>query len=186
MRWKHYILLVSAIVALRFSDLIITYYYTPNLKYEWNPLVSLFNVSWPGFILTQTAIVLFVSLLMFFYFNRPSAVTALKNLSFADYIYVYFFDKLRPWPNRIFRFPIHWRKHLIFNGYIFMTVTLLISGFAIIHNLLLINRVASYARFVVRHYRLYFPIAFMLMAILSVYSFFIIEYLNYRRAQNRT
>jgi hypothetical protein len=134
MRWKPYIGLVLAIAVLRFADLFITYYYTPNLKYEWNPLISLFKVSWPGFILTQIAIVLFVAFLMYFYFNRQSTVTILNNLSFADFIYVYFFDKLRPWPNRIFSFPINWRKHLVFNGFIFMVVTIFISGFAVIHN----------------------------------------------------
>lgn len=182
-RWKSYIRLILAILMLRFLDLYVTYHYTPNLKEEWNPLITRFNVSWPGFILIQILIVFFVFFLMFFYFSRQTIIVTLKNLPFYDFMYVYFFDKLKKWPDRIFKFPIHFRRHFVFMGFVFMVVTILISGFAIVHNLLLINNVTSYIRFVSKHYSLYFPMFFIIITIFSVYLFFTIEYLNYRKTQ---
>jgi hypothetical protein len=182
MRWKSYISLILTILLLRFLDLYITFHYTPDLGNEWNPLVTRFNLSWPGFILVQLLIVIFVSFLMFFYFSKKPAVITLKNLPFHDLIYVYFFDKLKKWPDRIFRFPIHFRRHFVFMGFVFMFVTIFISLFAIIHNLLLINQITSYVRFVSKYHPLYFPLLFTGITIISVYTFFTIEYVNYKRA----
>jgi hypothetical protein len=64
MRWKSYIGAIAAILGLRFLDLYVTYRYTPDLKVEWNPLISLFGASWPGLILTQIAIVAFIAVQM--------------------------------------------------------------------------------------------------------------------------
>jgi hypothetical protein len=183
MRWKSYISVTGVILALRSLDLVLTYRYTPDLRHEWNPLVSLFGVSWPGFILTQLLIVVFVSAMMFFYFSRESTASFQNGLSFYDFSYVYFFGKLRPWPDRIFSFPINLKRHLVFNGFLFMLITILISGFAIVHNLLLIHGADSYIRFVSKHYGVYFPLCFITVAVFTLFLFFGIEYLNYRRAQ---
>ena len=100
------------IILLRFLDLYITYLYTPDLRSEWNPLISIFGVSWLGFIFTQILIVAFVSLLMFFYFNRTSTEIDQKGLSFNDFIYVYFFGKLRPWPGRSYQHTDQFKETL--------------------------------------------------------------------------
>jgi hypothetical protein len=183
MRWKSYIGAIAAILGLRFLDLYVTYRYTPDLKVEWNPLISLFGVSWPGLIFTQIAIVAFISVLMFFYFNRAPATIAQTGLSFSDFIYVYFFGKRRPWPARIFTMPTNIRRHLVFNGFLFMVITALISGFAIAHNALLIARAGFYIRFVAKYYSIYFPACFIAATIFSLNLFFVIEFVNYRRAQ---
>jgi len=185
MRWKSYISCIALILGLRFLDLYLTFRYTPNLTQEWNPLVSIFGASWSGFIFMQIMVVLFVFSLMYFYFNRKMTVPSIQNLSFSDFIYVYFFDRLKPWPGRMISYPIHWSRHLVFNGFVFMVMTILISGFAIVHNLLLIHSIESYARFVAGHYKIYFPACFVLSGILSAHTFFMPGYLNYRRSQNR-
>jgi hypothetical protein len=183
MRWKSYISAIAAILGLRFLDLYVTYRYTPDLKFEWNPLISLFGVSWTGLILTQIAIVAFVSLLMFFYFNRAPATIAQNGLSFSNFIYVYFFGKLRPWPARIFTMPTNLRRHLVFNGFLFMMITPIISIFAIVHNALLIAHAGFYIRFVAKYYSIYFPACFITAALFSLYLFFTIEYVRYQRTQ---
>jgi hypothetical protein len=185
MRWKSYIGAIAAILGLRFLDLYITYRYSPDLKCEWNPLISFFGMSWPGLIFTQIAIVAFISVLMFFYFNREPATIAQNGLSFNDFIYVYFFGKLRPWPDRIFTMPTNIRRHLVFNGFLFMLITSIISGFAIVHNALLIARAGFYIRFVAKYYSIYFPLCFIFVAVFSLYLFFAIEYVGYQRAQKR-
>jgi hypothetical protein len=181
MRWKPYISAIISILALRFLDLYFTYRYTPNLTNEWNPIVSLFNMSWPGFIVIQFCIVIFVSLLMFFYFNRETVEDIQNDLSFNDFVYFYFFGKLRPWPHRIFSVPTNLKRHLVFDGFVFMVVTITVSIFAIIHNLLLVERVELYIGFVSRYHKIYFPICFILPTLISAYLFFGNEYNQYRR-----
>jgi hypothetical protein len=173
-------------MGLRFLDLYITYLYTPDLEHEWNPLVSVFGVSWTGFIFVQLLIVAFVSLMMFFYFTREHVTIKENNLNFYDFIYVYFFGKLRPWPGRIFTVPNNYKRHLVFNGFLFMFLTMIISIFAITHNLLLMAEVYAYVSFVSEHYRSYIPICFILVTAFSVYFFFGREYLRYRRSCIKT
>jgi hypothetical protein len=183
MRWKSYGCAVGAILTLRFLDLYVTYRYTPDLRVEWNPLVSFFGVSWSGFILMQVLVTAFVSAMMFFYFSREPTVITQHNLSFNDFVYVYFFGKFRPWPRRIFSWPKNLKRHLVFMGFLFMLITLFISSFAIVHNLMLIVRIDSYVKFVAKYYGVYFPACFLIITVLSVTLFFAIEYLNYHRTQ---
>lgn len=185
MRWKSYLSSIAVIFVLRSTDLYITYLYTPDLSREWNPLVSLLGASWPGLILVQIIIVAFVSWLMFFYFNRTPTVIEQKGLSFHDFIYVYFFGKLRPWPDRLFSRPMQLRKHLIFNGFLFLVITTIISCFAIANNLLLIFRVDSYISFIVKYYRTFFPLCLIGVTIAALYLFFGIEYAHYKRTQKQ-
>jgi hypothetical protein len=180
-RWKAYISSVAAILFLRFLDLFITFRYTPDLKGEWNPLVSLLGVSWVGFCAIQLGIVALISFLMFFYFKRKPVAVVQTGLSYYDFIYVYFFGKLRPWPKRMFSFPTNAGRHLVFNGFVFMFVAIGISVFAIAHNVLLILRNGVYERFVANYYSIYFPSCFVIITIASVYAFFTIEYLSYSK-----
>jgi hypothetical protein len=182
-RWKQFILSVTAIIVLRFTDLYITYLYTPDLASEWNPLIRLLGATWNGFIFTQFILLAFVIFLMVFYFNRRPVVIDIKDLLLHDFVYVYFFGKLRSWPQRLFSgvVPMHLKRHLIFNGFIFMSIAIIISIFAIIHNILLITNVTGYIAFVRNHYSIYFPACFMCAVIFSVYLFFLIEFRRYRK-----
>jgi hypothetical protein len=180
MRWRSYFFAVFSIAALRAADLYITFIYTPDLGSEWNPLVSLFGFTWYGFVITQICIVTFISIMMFFYFNRTPSEINLEGLSFSDFCYVYFFGKLRPWPQRLFTFPKHFKPHLVLNGFIFMVVTIGISVFAILNNLLLISQNTPYITFVESHHKVYFPAVFALMVISALYTFFTKEYCFYK------
>jgi hypothetical protein len=182
MRLKSFLSFVCTILVLRFVDLFLTFRYTPDLKGEWNPLVSRFGISWSGFIIVQLSIVLLISIFMVFYFNRKPVKIDQPGLSYNDFIYVYFFGKLRPWPNRILSFPTNFSRHLIFNGFIFMFITIFISLFAITNNLLLITHNYAYISFLINNYKLYFPSCFIVITIASVYVFFTIEYLSYRKS----
>lgn len=182
MRWKAYIGSIAGILVLRFLDLYTTYLYTPDLGREWNPLVSILGASWLSFIITQIIIIAFVSSLIFFYFNRTPNEPVQKGLGFYDFIYVYFFGKLKPWRERIFTMPTNLKKHLVFNGFLFLVISILLGCFAIINNLLLIAGVESYIRFLVKNYKTFFPISFILVTIFAVYLYFGIEYYKYKRA----
>lgn len=180
MRWKRYLCSVGIIIVLRALDLLLTYHYTPDLTCEWNPLVSLFGVSWQGFIITQVLIVSFVAILMYFYFNRKNDIKHIEDgLSFNDFIYVYFFGKLHPWPQRIFTMPTNAKIHLEFNGFILMFITIFVSLFAIINNLLLIFSIQGYIAFLTRHAHAFFPLFFGAAILLSAGTFFTKEYRRY-------
>lgn len=182
MKSTQFILSIITVSVLRFLDLYITYIYTPDLESEWNPLVSIFGVSWTGFIITQILIVAAVSALMFFYFSRKPPVIEDKNLSFNDFIYVYFFGRLRPWPHRMFSVPKNWRRHLEFNGFLFFVVTTAISILAIANNLMLVSNVSIYTEFVGKHYSIMFPAGFAVLTVITVFLFFGREYRKYKSA----
>ena len=57
MNKKHYITAITYILLLRILDLGLTFIYTPDLRYEWNPVVSVFNYSWIGMLITQVLII---------------------------------------------------------------------------------------------------------------------------------
>lgn len=182
MRWRSYLRAVVAIIVLRTADLYITFLYTPDLASEWNPLVSIFGLTWYGFIATQIGIIIFISILMLFYFNRKPPEISLQGLSLNDFSYVYFFGKLHPWPGRMFTFPRHYRRHLAFNGFLFMVITIGISTFAIIHNVLLIAGNSDYAAFVEKYHEAYFPLTFAITLITALYAFFVKEFHYYKKS----
>jgi hypothetical protein len=181
MIWKSYLLSVLLILVLRFLDLFITFKYTPDLTSEWNPLVSVLGLSWAGFIAIQAVVLGFIAGMMAFYFNRKPVIVEQRGLGLHDFVYVYFFGKLRPWRQRVFTMPTNIGRHLVFNGFIFMSITIGISVFAVLNNLLLIVRHNAYEVFLFDHYRYFLPAVFIGITIGSVYVFFVREYRVYQR-----
>lgn len=181
MKWAAYIRTVFIIALLRAADLVITFVYTPDLASEWNPLVSLFGLTWYGFVITQVCLIIFISGMMFFYFNRTPPEITLDGLSLSDFSYMYFFGKLRPWPQRLFTIPRNITPHLVLNGFVFMVIAIGISIFAIINNLLLISENALYITFVENYHKTYFLLTFALMVVTAPYLFLTKEYNQYKK-----
>lgn len=177
---KRYIATVLTLLLLRMTDLFLTWIYTPDLTAEYNPVVSVLGSSWQGLITVQLVFLLAVALFgTFAFFSEPPKVT-MKGLNMPDFIYCYFFHELRPWPQRFFTRPSDHRPHLIFNGFMFISVALLISIFAILNNALLILRVNWYETFLANHYVSYFPTVFISIVTLSFFLFFGKSYSNYK------
>lgn len=200
MRFKQYFLALTAILILRIADLGITAFYTPDLASEWNPLVSVFGGSWRTLILTQVLIFSFTASMMFFYFKRTSVEIEPKGLRLNDFLRAYFTgspdhgskNRARADLRSFLLIPdkndeslaavmkLRINRHLIFNGWLFMNAVILISIFAIIHNLLLIGEVLPYMVFVGSFYQLYFPAVFIAGIFASAISFAAVEYRSYR------
>jgi hypothetical protein len=178
---RRYLFAILTIVLLRALDLFITYRYTPNLSFEANPVVSVFGASWKGLIIFQAFLVAFIVFLMHFYFARKTPLIEQKELPFHDFIYIYFFNKLKPWPKRMFTFPKNIKRHLALNGFLLMVLAIAISIFAIVHNLLLLAKVESYSLFVIEHYKVYFPAVFLGATIGAFYVFCSMEYARYKK-----
>lgn len=156
-----------------------TYLYNPDLTYEYNPLVSLFGASWAGLIGIQFFILLIVSFFACFYFKLPEVQVAEENLNFTDFVYFYFFNKKRPWPERMLSMSANIKSHMIFVGFIVTVSAILVSLFAIVNNFLIIKNEGWYLHFLAYHYRLFFPAVYFVIILTSFFVFFGRKYRRY-------
>lgn len=174
-----YLLALASIVILRVLDLYTTFIYTPQLKYEWNPLVRIFGFTWGGVIASQVILVLLIAALMYFYFERKPVKGLPKNLSFIDFMDRYFGEKRNGWLTRVFGIPKNLKKVLVFNGFVFMALAIGVSAFAILNNLLIISSVPAYLDFMAQFQNIFYPCVFLAAGLFSFRLFFMIEYRSY-------
>ncbi len=176
---RNYWITLLSIVLLRATDLYLTWLYTPDLSAEYNPIVSVLGHSWAGMIGTQLVFIVIIALFAKkFFFAEPRIVTE-KGFSFPDFIYVFFFHELKPWKQRFFSKIKDRDAHLQFNGFMFCSVAILISLFAICNNALLLLEVEWYFQFLLRNYLHFFPTVFFSIAVLSFGIFFGSQYSRY-------
>ena len=180
MNSKHYITAIAYIIFLRIADLAITFIYTPYLRYEWNPVVSVFNYSWIGMMLTQVVAVGFIISMMYFYFSHKPASDIPSDLTFWEYIYFYFHNEKKTRKHKLVRFNKKTiRKILAYNGFILMILVISISYLAIINNLLVIYKMESYSNFIAQYQNYFYPAVMAILAIASWLAFFLLEYRKY-------
>ena len=181
MNTKDYITAVGYIILLRLLDLGLTFFYTPRLQYEWNPIVSVFGYSWLGMLVTQVLIISFIIFIMSFYFLRKPLINPPDDLSFNEYIYYYFHNKKRTKKKKLLDFNRRsLERVLAYNGFILMTLAMSVSYLAIINNILVIGEVKSYSYFVYKYANIFYPSLLVLLAIFSFYLFFLLEYKYYK------
>ena len=178
MKRKFYYMILVLFI-LRALDLFLTYLYIPNLSKEYNPIVSIFGASWFDFISIQLLLLMIIAFFTYFYFHYPSVKVTEKNLNFTDFIYCFFYGKPKPWPQRMFSSPKNFTPHMIFNGFMFASSSIFVSLFAIINNYLLIQNSVWYTQFLIKNYRLFFPVIFLLSIICSFLLFFKRQYSKY-------
>ena len=179
---KHYITAITYIFLLRFMDLGLTFIYSPDLRYEWNPIVSVFNYSWIGLLVTQIFIVIIILAVMSFYFFKKPIINLPDDLSFRDYIYFYFHNEKKT-KKRQYLKPTRQTldRVLAYNGFILMTLAISVSYLAIINNIMVIRNVRVYSNFISDHGNVFYISVLVIMAILSFLLFFTLEYRSYRR-----
>ena len=183
-RKLQYFTAILLIVSLRILDLYTTYYYTPDLKLEWNPIVLVFGISWHGLITIQILFILIVSIMTYFYFARKEVIITRKDLSYYDFIYFYFNNKLKPWPRRVLSLPKKLNRHLVFDGFVLMMLSIIVSILAIAHNLVFISQIDAYSAFIMEYYHLFIPFILLAAILLSANMFFIKEYRYYKKHLN--
>lgn len=178
---KQYITAITYIFLLRILDLGLTFIYTPNLKYEWNPIVSVFNYSWVGMLISQVLVISLIVAVMSFYFFKKPLVNLPNDLSFSEYIYYYFHNEKRTKKRKYLK-PTRQtiNRVLAYNGFILMTMAISISYLAIINNLMVIYTVKSYSIFIGQYGNSFYLSFLIIMAILSFILFFVMEYKSYK------
>ena len=181
MNTNQYITAITYIILLRIADLGLTFIYTPNLKYEWNPIVSVFDYSWIGMLITQILIISFIIAVMSFYFYKKPLSGLPNDLSFNEYIYYYFHNEKKSKKRKWFKLTRqNINRVLAYNGFILMTLSISISYLAIINNLMIIYKVRSYSNFIGQYGNFLYLSILVILAILSFVLFFIIEYRSYK------
>lgn len=178
---KQYITAITYISLLRILDLGLTFIYTPNLKYEWNPIVSVFNYSWVGMLISQVLIISLIIAVMSFYFFKKPLINLPNDLSFSEYIYYYFHNEKRTKKRKYLK-PTRQtiNRVLAYNGFILMTMAISISYLAIINNLMVIYTVKSYSIFIGQYGNSFYLSFLIIMTILSFILFFVMEYKSYK------
>ena len=181
MNTKTYITTAGYIILLRLLDLGLTFFYTPELHYEWNPVVSVFGYSWMGMLVTQILLISFIIFVMSFYFSKKPLSNPPHDLSFKEYIYYYFHNKKRTSKKKWLDFNRRsLERVLAYNGFILMTLSISVSYLAIINNILIIRQVRAYSYFIYKHSDVFFPILLIVLAVSSFYLFFVLEYRTYK------
>ena len=180
---KDYITAIAYIILLRLLDLGLTFIHTPKLRYEWNPIVSVFGYEWIGMLLTQILVISLIVAIMSFYFFKKPLINLPDDLSFRDYIYFYFHNQKRTTEKKWLKYNHVTRNRILaYNGFILMTMAISISYLAIINNLMVIYTVKSYSRFIGQYGNLFYLSILIVMAISSFLLFFVLEYRSYRKS----
>ena len=180
---KDYITAIAYIILLRLLDLGLTFIHTPKLRYEWNPVVSVFGYSWLGMLITQVLIISFILFVMSFYFLRKPLVDPPDDLSFNEYIYYYFHNQKKTKEKKWLKYNrITINRVLAYNGFILMTMAISISYLAIINNIMVIYTVKSYSRFIGQYGNYFYLSILIIMAIFSFLLFFVMEYRSYQKS----
>ncbi|RYE15715.1 MAG: hypothetical protein EOP45_18255 [Sphingobacteriaceae bacterium] len=90
--------LLMAVIVTRTFDIIGTFYYTPNLKAELNPMVRLFGFQWVGIISLQVAAIIFVACINYYSLFRTAIIpVGIKGLNFHGFLSSLYFNELTPW-----------------------------------------------------------------------------------------
>jgi len=178
---RTFITVAGYIILLRLLDLGLTFFYTPALQYEWNPVVTVFGYSWLGMLVTQIILISFIIYVMSFYFYKKPLLDIPHDLSFKEYIYFYFHNKKRSSKKKWLDYNRRsLERVLAYNGFILMTLSISVSYLAIINNILVIRQVRAYSNFIYKYSNIFFPILLIILAISSFYLFFYMEYKTYK------
>jgi len=182
----NYIIFFLFLCLLRVADLYLTYRITPDLSMEWNPVVSYFGLSWAGFLAIQLTLVLVATFAYSMFVNRKQLVVDKSGLGLSRFVYHYFHGEdlsWGQWSSNIFRFPQqrYIEAHRGFIGFTIVSGVIMVSVFAIIHNILVLNEHDNYLHFVTQAGYVYFATMFIGMVVVSAHLFFMIEYNAYRR-----
>ena len=143
---KHlkFTLILTGILLTRAYDAYCTALFTPDLKREANPLVSVFHLQWSGFLLVIGCLLLYVVYALYINtYKQVNLFPAQKHLSFGQFVIQSLYGPEGSWTAFLYKFPADKKKlHYVF-GYI-LSYGLLWAGIVTTTMWLLINHTATY------------------------------------------
>jgi hypothetical protein len=103
---KRFIFLSALLILTRLADAQTTYLYTPDLKKEANPLVSLFGSGWTGSIIMQITGLTFVIYALWIYsFKKVQVPDFNKNITLKQFISLFHFNDAGSFLKLFYRLP---------------------------------------------------------------------------------
>lgn len=174
-----FFLLTLFLIVTRCWDIAATYFVTPNLEKETNPIVSIFGQGWIAVIIIQAILVAVIIALNYFsLFKIKTSYPSQRGCSFKDFIAYYYFGEKQNLIKMLYRFPENKKVLIKALGYILPRALIVISIFISMSSTLLI---------VNDDYREFYDVAkpyyyIVMVAIVFLFSvlFFKREYALYR------
>ena len=175
-----FLFLALLIVLTRISDLFVTKKYSPDLKFEANPLISFLKLHWSTFLIFQIILSLGVILCLFYdLFSKKTKYPDDKSLSFSEFAPIHWFGKKRHPIFFLLAFAKDWDLRIKFLGYAGSRLLILIGIIATISWVGLAN-----SEMFISFYNSSFPLfpygLVVLGAILSLYFFLKKEYHKFK------
>jgi len=129
MKFKIIFLLV---VITRILDGLTTYWATPSLKYELNPIIQYLNLGWFGFFILGLIFTVFVLWISYYSFKKIELYN-IKAHSFKSYLSLYFYNEPNSFGKLLYAFPLK-QRFFVFVGQVFPISLIYFSVFLVINN----------------------------------------------------
>lgn len=110
--------LLGVMLFSRVFDWYFTYKYSPDLKFEANPMVSLFNFQWLEFIFLSLFLILLISFCQYYdLFLSTTKFPDEKGLSFSEFASLLWFGRKRHFIFYLIAFAKDWDMRIRYIGY---------------------------------------------------------------------
>ena len=173
-------LLTLFLIVTRCWDILATYFVTPNLEKEINPIVSIFGQGWIAVIIIQAILVAVIITINYFsLFKIKSSYPSQRACSFKDFTAYYYFGEKENLIKMLYRFPKNKNVLIKALGYILPRALIVISIFISMSSTLLIVS-DDYRKFYDLAKPYYYIVVAAIVFLFSV-LFFKTEYALYRK-----
>ena len=128
---KKFLYLTLLLILTRCADIVTTYLSTPDLKYEFNPLVSIFGSGWTGVIFFQLLFLIIIIYALWIYTSKTIEVPAFdKGLALKKFISLFYFRNTRSFLKLFYKLPTNKNSFFYSLGYI-VSYSLIIISFLV-------------------------------------------------------
>ncbi len=125
---KKFLYLSLLLILTRCADIVTTYFSTPDLKYEFNPLVSILGSGWTGVIFFQILILVFFIYALWIYTSKIIEVPAFdKGLPLRNFISLFYFRNTNSFSKLFYKLPTNKNSFFYSLGYIGSYCLIIIS-----------------------------------------------------------
>lgn len=115
----------------RATDWFFTHKYSPDLRFEANPMVSIFKFHWPEFILFSLVLLFSISFCLYYdLFSKRTIYPQNKNLPFSEFASIHWFGRKRHPISFLLAFAKDWDLRVKFLGFAGSRLLILISVIA--------------------------------------------------------
>lgn len=166
------------VIVTRLFDGLTTFYATPDLKYELNPIVRMFDLGWLGFLFLGVIFTALVIIMSYKSFQRLGLFN-IKSNSFKEYCSFFFFDKNIRYFEMTYVLPLK-KRFFVFIGQVFPLVLIYYSFFLIINNTFIIG--TYHVSFLNDFFLKIYKIHGLIVSVVPVVIFFLVSFLYLRKS----